>query len=149
MNQAISVFDEIGIVLNGKLTDEVLSGLRTGICHGDPHYENCLYSIENGELSFFDFDFCGNGHQLCDIGSFFHYERQNFEICESFLEGYKDIIPLSENEVELIPYFQVLMRLFHLGARSLNADGIKNPIWRNSEIDKTLKDIYQQCCDLT
>jgi Ser/Thr protein kinase RdoA (MazF antagonist) len=131
-------------VLERKLTGSVLANLRTGICHGDPHHENVFLETSSNTLTFFDFDFSGNGLLLYDLGSFSHYERDHPENIEAFLGGYESILPLNKLERYLLPDFSVLMRLFHLGARSTNADGVKNPIWFPEEITMKIDEIEKE-----
>ena len=126
--------------------DEVLDSydreqLRTGVCHGDAHFENAHFKMESGRVTFFDFDFTGNGYLMYDIGSFCHYERANEANINAFLLGYDKVVALSEAERKLIPFFSVLMRIFHLGARVRNADGNKNPLWPKAEVESGLKEI--------
>ncbi len=129
--------------------DEVLSGyetdqLRTGICHGDAHFENAHFKVDSGRVTFYDFDFCGNGYLLYDIGSFCHYERRNEANVNAFLTGYDEVITLSATERKLIPFFTTLMRIFHLGTRVRNADGQKNPLWPKAEVEARLREIEQE-----
>ncbi|WKN46043.1 phosphotransferase [Tunicatimonas pelagia] len=134
--------------LEQKLAEKIdmsnLGRLPKGICHGDPHYENVFLEKSSKKMTIFDFDFCGYGYLHYDLGSFFKYERSNKQNKAKFLEGYEQIRPLKVEEKRLIPYFEVLMRIFHLGARANNADGIKNPLWPKCEIEKTLENIIHQ-----
>jgi Ser/Thr protein kinase RdoA (MazF antagonist) len=113
-------------LLARRLTPAVLNTLKTGICHGDPHHENLFIEPDTGKVTMFDFDFSGNGHLL-----------------------YAQAMPLTGAERELVPCFTVLMRLFHLGARSKNADGIKNPLWAPDEIAAKIDDIEKEARGLT
>jgi Ser/Thr protein kinase RdoA (MazF antagonist) len=115
--------------------------LKVGICHGDAHFENAHFKLESGKITFFDFDFCGNGYLLYDVGSFCHYERNNAQNVSAFLAGYQEVLPLSPVEHKLIPFFTLLMRIFHFGARAKNADGNKNPLWPKAELTMRLKEI--------
>jgi Ser/Thr protein kinase RdoA (MazF antagonist) len=121
-------------------TDE----LRVGICHGDLHFENAHYKAESGKLTFFDFDFCGNGYLLYDVGSFCHYERNNERNVIAFLRGYDEVLPLTQLEHKMIPFFTLLMKIFHLGTRTRNADGNKNPLWPKSEVVLKLQEIEKE-----
>jgi Ser/Thr protein kinase RdoA (MazF antagonist) len=136
-------------LLDGRLTPAVLNTLKTGICHGDPHHENLFIEPDTGKVTMFDFDFSGNGHLLYDLGCFCFYERQQQPNIDAFLEGYAQAMPLTRAERELVPCFTVLMRLFHLGARSKNADGIKNPLWAPDEIAAKIDDIEKEARGLT
>jgi Ser/Thr protein kinase RdoA (MazF antagonist) len=141
--------DHIGELLDGLLTPAVLQTLKAGICHGDPHHENLFIEPTTGQVTMFDFDFSGNGYLLYDLGCFCFYERQRKPNTEAFLDGYSQVMPLTRTERELVPCFTVLMRLFHLGARSRNADGIKNPLWPPDEIAAKIDDIEQEARGLT
>ena len=136
-------------LLGGRLTPAVLNPLKTGICHGDPHHENLFIEPATGKVTMFDFDFSGNGHLLYDLGCFCFYERKRQANIDAFLEGYARAMPLTGTERELVPCFTVLMRLFHLGARSKNADGIKNPLWPPDEIAAKIDDIEKEARGLT
>ena len=141
--------ERIGGLLDERLTPAVLDTLKTGICHGDPHHENIFIEPATGQVTMFDFDFSGNGHLLYDLGCFCFYERQRQSNIDAFLEGYARAMPLTRTERELVPCFTVLMRLFHLGARSKNADGIKNPLWFPGEIAAKINDIEKAARGLT
>ncbi|MEM8895038.1 MAG: phosphotransferase, partial [Bacteroidota bacterium] len=136
--------NSIADILSEKLTPEIIQQLPVGICHGDPHYENAIFNFEHQKLTFIDFDFCGHGHLLYDLGSFFYYERERPEIQSSFLIGYQSVRTMSAVEISLIPYFQILMQLFHLGARATHADGIKSPLWHDDQIIEKLDTIAKQ-----
>jgi Ser/Thr protein kinase RdoA (MazF antagonist) len=135
-------------ILTSKLTPAILKELKTGICHGDPHHENIFIEPSNNKVTMYDFDFSGNGFLLYDVGSFCYYERQVQENIASFLIGYTQVLPMSPLELKLVSYFTLLMRLFHLGARSNNADGIKNPLWFPNEIVAKITDIEQEANSL-
>jgi Ser/Thr protein kinase RdoA (MazF antagonist) len=125
-------------------TDE----LKAGVCHGDPHYENAHFKVDAGKVTFYDFDFCGNGYLLYDLGSFCYYERENSQNVKAFLKGYHEVLPLSPLEYKLIPFFTVMMKIFHLGARARNEDGNKNPLWPKSEIMLKLQEIEKEVDEL-
>lgn len=115
--------------------------LKAGICHGDAHFENAHFKSDSGKVTFFDFDFCGNGYLLYDVGTFCHYERHSQANVKAFLKGYHDVLPFSELEYRLIPFFTILMKVFHAGMRVKNADGIKNAQWPKPEILQSLHEI--------
>jgi Ser/Thr protein kinase RdoA (MazF antagonist) len=122
--------------------------LKIGVCHGDAHFENAHFKIESGKVAFYDFDFCGNGYLLYDVGSFCYHERNSEQNVKAFLRGYQTIIPLSSLEHKLIPFFTVLMKIFHLGARAKNADGNKNPLWPKPEILLKIQEIETEVNEL-
>jgi Putative homoserine kinase type II (protein kinase fold) len=138
------LYFKMDAVFDSLDTDE----LRIGICHGDAHHENVHFKLEAGRVSFFDFDFAGNGYLLYDVGAFCHYERKREENVNAFLSGYNEVLPLSETEQRLIPFFSILMRLFHLGTRAKNADGSKNPLWPKNEVLVKLQQIENEVAQL-
>jgi len=138
------IIENIFLRLQEKLSRENLDNVRSGVCHGDLHHENVYLETSSGKFTLFDFDFCGHGYLIYDLGAFCRYERDNWDNRISFFEGYEQVRPLNQSEKNALPYFEVLMRLFHLGARAMNADGIKNPKWSESDIEKTIYDIDAQ-----
>ena len=134
------LYFKMDAVFDSLDTDE----LRIGICHGDAHHENAHFKLEAGRVSFFDFDFAGNGYLLYDVGAFCHYERNREENVKAFLTGYGEVLPLSETEQKLVPFFSMLMKVFHLGARAKNADGSKNPLWPKNEVLSRLQEIEKE-----
>jgi Ser/Thr protein kinase RdoA (MazF antagonist) len=79
-----------------------------------------------------------------DLGCFSRYERNSPINKVSFLNGYEKVRPLNQIEKTLLPYFEVLMRVFHLGARAINADGVRNSKWLMSDMEETIRDIDMQ-----
>jgi Ser/Thr protein kinase RdoA (MazF antagonist) len=136
--------DRIYALLRAQLTPAARQGLKTGICHGDPHHENLFIERATGKVTMFDFDFAGNGYLLYDLGSFCFYARGRKDNIAAFLAGYAQLMPLTPAELALVPCFTVLMRLFHLGARSRNADGLKNPLWFPDDIAAKIGDIESE-----
>jgi len=146
--EALKKLAIINGIVKKKLTPLVIKELKTGICHGDPHFENIFIEPVANRVTIYDFDFSGNGYLLYDVGSFCFYERNSETNIKSFLEGYTQLMPLTNLELALVPYFKVLMRLFHLGARSKNADGIKSPLWFPNDIIEKINDIEKEVYSL-
>ncbi|MDW5290403.1 phosphotransferase [Formosa sp. PL04] len=102
--------------------------VRYGIVHLDIWYDNMSVKNSN-EITIFDFDFCGNGWFVYDVGYFckqlFHIETDK-AVYESkkarFLEGYNSVLKLSEEELELIPSAGIAVWVFYLGVQSLRFD---------------------------
>jgi Ser/Thr protein kinase RdoA (MazF antagonist) len=142
--EAFERVENIFYQLEKKLSSELLRDVRSGICHGDLHHENIFLETSSGKITLFDFDFCGHGYLIYDLGCFCRYERSSQDNKINFFDGYEKVRPLNQTEKEILPYFEVLMRIFHLGARKMNADGIKNPKWLTSDIETTIYDIDGQ-----
>jgi len=103
--------------------------LSMGICHGDLQAEN--FHINENKITFFDFDFFGNGPLIYDIGVFIWYDHKNkpIEIIKSFLKGYQSVKKLSKTELDLIHHFATLRAIFQMTLFCKISDGKQLPLW--------------------
>lgn len=115
-----------------KLSQFDLQSFSYGYCHYDFLPKNFHFQ-ENGKLTFFDFDFMGQGHLINDITSFnIHYflechlgkitveqATQSFNV---FISAYRKLRSLSQQELEAIPYFGFGFWVFYLGFHYENFD---------------------------
>ena len=89
---------------------------RFGLIHADLRLANLL--IHRGNIRVIDFDDCGLGWFLYDIGaalSFMEDREDVPELVEAWVKGYLGVRPLSEEEIAEIPTFIMLRRLTLLG----------------------------------
>ena len=108
--------------------DNDFENLQKGSVHLDIWYDNMAVT-DKGDITIFDFDFCGNGPQVLDVGYFcfqlFHIETEK-EVYEQkkkqFLEGYQSIKRLSENELNFIPKAGLAVLVFYLGVQAKRFD---------------------------
>ncbi|WP_312313797.1 phosphotransferase [Empedobacter brevis] len=105
-----------------------LSEHQKGIVHLDIWYDNLSVNKEN-EITIFDFDNCGNGSLILDIGYFckqlffIETDKNEYETkVESFLNGYKKVRNLSEKELDLIPEAGASIFVFYLGVQAQRFD---------------------------
>ncbi|WP_276679936.1 phosphotransferase [Empedobacter brevis] len=105
-----------------------LSEDQKGIVHLDIWYDNLSVNKEN-EITIFDFDNCGNGSLILDIGYFckqlffIETDKNAYETkVESFLNGYKKVRNLSEKELDLIPESGASIFVFYLGIQAQRFD---------------------------
>ncbi|GAA3560474.1 phosphotransferase [Snuella lapsa] len=101
---------------------------KKGVVHMDIWYDNMAVTNEK-EITIFDFDFCGNGAQILDLGYFckqlFHIEADKKEYerkMKYFLEGYQSIRLLSDDELKLIPQAGLAVYVFYLGVQAQRFD---------------------------
>ncbi|MGC4059130.1 MAG: phosphotransferase [Chitinophagaceae bacterium] len=115
------------------------SRMRQGIVHLDIWFDN-LNITEDGSVTLFDFDFCGNGWLALDLAYYLMQlyntekdaaERKNKE--QAFLKGYTAIFPLSETERDMLPALGVSLFYFYLGVQCHRFDN-----WTNTFIN----DVY-------
>lgn len=108
------------------------SKIRLGAIHMDIWFDNMHFS-DSGAVSIFDFDFCGNGFLVSDIG---YYVMQLFNLekdesqhkikLESFLNGYESVTKISDDEKRIIPIMSTAAYLFYLGVQCQRFDNWSN-----------------------
>jgi len=89
---------------------------RFGLIHADLRLANLL--IHHGNIRVIDFDDCGLGWFLYDIGAALSFmeEREDIaELVEAWVKGYQTVRSLSVEEIAEIPTFVMLRRLTLLG----------------------------------
>ncbi|GAA3640536.1 phosphotransferase [Flavivirga jejuensis] len=101
---------------------------HNGIVHMDIWYDNMAVANKK-KITIFDFDFCGNGWQILDIGYFckqlFHIEtdKRDYELkAQSFLDGYQSVKQLSNKDLKLIPKAGLAVFVFYLGVQAQRFD---------------------------
>ncbi|WP_256387061.1 hypothetical protein [Flavobacterium sp. 140616W15] len=83
-----------------------------------------MHFNEENKITFFDFDFCGNGWLCLDI-SYFLFQlyvtnpnEKDYEIkAESFLKGYEFIIEISEEEKRILPLVCLGVMLYYISVQ--------------------------------
>lgn len=101
---------------------------QRGIVHLDIWYDN-LSVNKHDEITLFDFDNCGNGFLILDVGYFckqlffIESDKNVYEMkVKSFLDGYKKERGLSEEELKLIPEAGASIFIFYLGLQAQRFD---------------------------
>lgn len=115
-----------------------VAAIRQGVVHMDIWFDNMNIRADQ-EITFFDFDFCGNGWQCLDVAYYIlqlHSLIRDQPECQAktdrFLEGYNSIAPLSAEEKRLLPALGVCMYFFYLGVQ---CDRYYN--WSNSFLNES------------
>ena len=124
----IKYLKEISKKISNNFQKVKLSDNQKGIVHLDIWYDNLSVNNEN-EITIFDFDNCGNGWLILDIGYFckqlffIESDKTIYESkVESFLNGYRKERNLSNNEVELIADSGASIFIFYLGVQAQRFD---------------------------
>ncbi|MFT4667864.1 MAG: Ser/Thr protein kinase RdoA (MazF antagonist) [Patescibacteria group bacterium] len=101
-----------------------LSQIRQGSVHLDIWYDN-FNITDKGEVTFFDFDFCGNGWQCLDLAYYmlqlYHTEKEETARTlklQGFFAGYESIQKITEEERRLLPMLGLSLYYFYLGVQS-------------------------------
>lgn len=94
--------------------DPATRDLPSGNCHGDARLANAV--IRDGAVGFFDFDDCGFGPSLLDLGTAtWHFVRgdpsKTAAHVGALLAGYEQIRPLSAKERQALPHFVKLAEI--------------------------------------
>ncbi len=105
---------------------------RQGVVHLDIWFDN-LNINQNGQITLFDFDFCGNGMQCLDIAYYIlqvHSTETDETVFsqkkESFLAGYESISQISNEEKRLLPMLGLSVYFFYLGVQTQRFDDWSN-----------------------
>ena len=121
-----------------------------GICIGDINSTN-FHINEKKDITLFDFDQCGYGYRSFDIGKFLstiHSKNAKHEFSNAFIEGYRQVRQLTDDELLSIPYYELIAVIWVMAIHAYNADRIghkylEKPFWEQriaklKELDKQL-----------
>jgi len=108
------------------------SQVRKGAVHLDLWFDN-MHVTPEGSITFFDFDFCGNGWLCMDMAYYMlqiHATEKDDDERERktahFLKGYESVTPVSMEEKRLIPILGICLYFFYLGIQSQRYDNWSN-----------------------
>ena len=115
---------EMAARVEKKLFQLNTSGFSKGYCHFDFLPKN--FHFENDSVTFFDFDFMGYGWLVNDIMSFWQHlaldvyagrmtQQAAGDAYSIFLDGYRVVRSVSEQELAAVPYLAPGFWLFYMG----------------------------------
>lgn len=127
---------EIADLAVNEITRLDQSNFGYGYCHYDFLPKNFHFEGEE-KLTFFDFDFAGKGYLINDITTFYihffldvYYGKLTREEADRsfnvFLTAYRQVKPVSEDEIKAIRYFGLGFWLFYFGFHQENFDDWSN-----------------------
>ncbi|MFD0793273.1 phosphotransferase enzyme family protein [Mucilaginibacter litoreus] len=126
------------LYLLNELHKADVTSLRKGAVHLDIWFDNFNIS-KAGDITLFDFDFCGNGWLCLDIAYYVlqlhsteKAENERNEKLRSFFAGYETLLPISAEERRLLPALGVSLYFFYLGVQSQRFDN-----WSNVFLNET------------
>lgn len=127
------------------------SEVRFGAVHLDIWFDNMHVTPEGG-VTFFDFDFCGNGWQALDL-AYFNLQLFNTEPdpnqyqykLQRFLEGYETVTAIAPEEKRLIPYLAACLWFFYLGVQCQRFDDWGN-LFISEDYFKRFMGMIQKWC---
>jgi len=119
-----------------RLAELDTSAFSYGYCQYDFLPKNFHFDAQD-TLTFFDFDFAGQGYLVNDVMTFFvhffldrHYKGLSSADAERsfavFVAGYREVRALSDQELAAIPCLGVMFWIFYLGFAAENFDDWSN-----------------------
>ncbi len=100
-------------------------------------------SIDEEEVTLYDFDFCGNGWLCYDIAYYIlqlHSTEKDENECElkvnAFLKGYESITKITHDEKRLLPVLGVSLYFFYLGIQCQRFDNWSNTFLNESYLKR-------------
>lgn len=121
------------------------NSLKSGVCHGDLHGGNA-HITEDGQLTFFDFDCCGNGWHVYDLATFQWGARAREKLEDlwlPFLQGYREFRLIDEQEIALIPSFVAVRQIWLLGLH-IERTSVTGRGWADEHfLDRMIKPLQQ------
>ncbi|WP_069661348.1 phosphotransferase enzyme family protein [Arcticibacter eurypsychrophilus] len=109
-----------------------LTQLRSGSVHLDIWFDN-MNITNDGQITIFDFDFCGNGWLCYDIAYYIlqlHSTEKDISQSdlkvEYFLRGYESVTKITDEERRMLPIIGVSLYFFYLGVQCQRYDNWSN-----------------------
>lgn len=97
--------------------------VRYGTVHLDVWFDN-LHIDDEKEITFFDFDFCGNGYLCFDISYFLfqlfatHVNEEEYQVkADSFIKGYETVTKISNEEKMFLPYACLAIMTYYISVQ--------------------------------
>lgn len=125
-------FERANAEITTQFEQAKMGELRHGIVHLDLWHDN-MKVLNESELTFFDFDNCGNGPFFLDMAYslmiLFKTESDKVRFEQkrnAFYEGYESISAISHEEKRLIPYGGLAIWLHYTGVHIQRFDDFSN-----------------------
>lgn len=127
-NTAMKTLKKLGATIAETFNKINTSQVKQGIVHLDIWYDNLNVNAEK-DITIFDFDNCGNGLFILDVGYFcnqlffIEQDKEQYQLkLKHFLHGYQSARPLSSEELQLIPEAGAAVFMFYLGVQAQRFD---------------------------
>ena len=121
-----------------EINDIDIAQLRQGVLHLDIWFDN-INMTKDGQITIFDFDFCGNGWLCYDIAYYIlqlHSTEKDISErdlkLENFLKGYESVTRITDEERRILPMLGVSLYFFYLGVQCQRHDN-----WSNVFLNET------------
>lgn len=107
-----AILERTALVLRDLVEDYGTAPERFGLVHADMRVANLL--VDGDRLSVIDFDDCGFSWYLYDFAaaiSFVEHEPYIPQLQAAWIEGYRTVAPLTDEECAILPVFIMLRRM--------------------------------------
>lgn len=107
-----AILERTALVLRDLVEDYGTTPDRFGLVHADMRVANLL--VDGDRLSVIDFDDCGFSWYLYDFAaaiSFVEHEPYIPQLQAAWIEGYRTVAPLTDEECAILPVFIMLRRM--------------------------------------
>ena len=128
--------------LLNEMANVDLSQIRKGVVHLDIWFDNFVITPA-GQVTIFDFDFCGNGWLCYDIAYYIlQLHSTEKDVAErdlkikSFFSGYESIAPISVEEKRFLPVLGVSLYFFYLGIQAKRFDNWANVFFNETYLKR-------------
>lgn len=123
-NSSETVFlEKLSAFLMMKMENIDKAAMRSGAVHLDVWFDN-LHIEGDREITFFDFDFCGNGYLCFDISYFLfqlfstHLDEEEYRIkAENFIRGYETVTAISNEEKAFLPFACLAVMTYYISVQ--------------------------------
>ncbi|HFK5505638.1 phosphotransferase [Elizabethkingia anophelis] len=122
-NSEVIFLEKLSAFLTLKIQNIDKPKMRYGSVHLDVWFDN-LHIDNEKEITFFDFDFCGNGYLCFDISYFLFQllatnlnEAEYQEKAESFLKGYETVTVIGSEEKRFLPYACLAIMVYYISVQ--------------------------------
>lgn len=122
-NNEIDFLNKLSIFLTLKMNEIDKQKMRYGSVHLDVWFDN-LHINEEKDVTFFDFDFCGNGYLCFDISYFLFQllatnlnEEEYQTKAESFLKGYETVTKINDEERKFLPFACLAIMTYYISVQ--------------------------------
>lgn len=122
-NSEVKFLEQLSAFLVLKMNKIDQQKMRTGSVHLDVWFDN-LHIDNEKEVTFFDFDFCGNGYLSFDISYFLFQllatnlnEEEYQAKADSFLKGYETVTEINDEEKKFLPFACLTIMTYYISVQ--------------------------------
>ncbi|MBI3943610.1 MAG: phosphotransferase [Chloroflexi bacterium] len=99
--------------LKSTVNEFASGGLDWGPVHNDLTLDN-VHVTDSGQIILYDFDSGGMGWRAIDLHGYATFYPEYDQKRQSFLKGYREIRPLSQNDIDAAPYLYVALEIWSI-----------------------------------